>query len=124
MDINDAKIQINKLEQLIKDMEDLQDKAYAKSEKFRKMALISSVSGGIGHCLGGLTTPLIALVSLSTSFAIVLPSAILMMRYEDKVDHYKNQISECEKKIEILKEEITSNYFPKDIKNENFYIAR
>lgn len=105
--INELKISINTQEQQVKDLNELKNKVYEKAENARKTALTATCLGGVGHLiLGPLIHPFISVASLIFMLCVMTPSAIIMMRNEDKEEKYKKEINQIERSIEKQKEEL------------------
>lgn len=105
--INELKISINTQEQQVKDLNELKNKVYEKAENARKTALAATCLGGVGHLiLGPLIHPFISVASLIFMLCVMTPSAIIMMRNEDKEEKYKKEINQIERSIEKQKEEL------------------
>lgn len=110
---NQLKIKINTLQETMKNLEKLKDKARAKEEMFRKVALTATISGGLGHMFGYLIHPLFVVASITAMCATVVPSGILMFvnqdkadKYEELIKTYKREIDEAKNKIEFSAEAI------------------
>ena len=105
-ELNGLKIKKNRIELLIKDLQELEVKARAKEEALRKTALTATIAGGIGHFFGYFIHPLFIAATLTAMLATVAPCGIMMFIQQDKADKYEEMIKSYKAQLDELKNQI------------------